>query len=61
MSFHQPMNLNTLSAHLVTLSIMGKWKMQSKGKYGLEKVSLNRKFFTCFVILDHSFGLNVFK
>ena len=32
-----------------------------KGKYGLEKVSLNRTFFTCIVILDHSFGLNVFK
>ena len=32
-----------------------------KGKYSLEKVSLNRKFFTCIVILDHSFGLNVFK
>ena len=31
-----------------------------KGKHGLEKVSLNRKFFTCIVILDHSFGLNVF-
>ena len=32
-----------------------------KGKYGLEKVSLNQKFFTCLVIRDHSFGLNVFK
>ena len=27
----------------------------------LKKVSLNRKFFTCIVLLDHSFGLNVFK
>ena len=31
------------------------------GKYGLEKVSLNRKSFPCIIILDHSFGLNVFK
>ena len=29
-----------------------------KGKYGLEKVSLNRKFFTCVVTLDHSLGRN---
>ena len=36
-------------------------KNRLKGKYGLEKVSLNRKFFTGIVILDHSFGLNVFK
>ena len=40
----------------------GQTKYQElKGKYGLEKVSLNRKFFTCIVILDHSFVLNVFK
>ena len=28
-----------------------------KAKYGLEKVSLNRKFFTYVVTLDHSFRL----
>ena len=32
-----------------------------KEKYVLEKFSLNGKFFTCIVILDHSFGLGVFK
>ena len=40
----------------------GQTKYQElKGKYGREKVSRNRKFFTCIVILDHSFVLNVFK
>ena len=33
--------------------------LRLKGKYGLEKVSPNPKFFTCVVILDYSFGLNM--